>query len=154
MRQGPVRFGLAGLGGYAAYMSDRLLAEAQTSRPHARLLAVCDPEVERFPERVAELRGKGVLVLNTLDQLLARDIDAVALPIPIDLHRGFTDAALQSGKAVLCEKPAAGNVDDVDAMIAARDAANRPVGIGFQDVYQPGVLELKRRILRGDFGVV
>jgi len=70
------------------------------------------------------------------------------------LHRGFTEAALAAGKAVLCEKPAAGSIDDVDAMIAARDAARLPVGIGFQDVYQPGVHELKRRILRGDFGVV
>jgi predicted dehydrogenase len=154
MRRTPVRVGLAGLGGYAAYMADRLLAESRTAAAHAKLSAVCDPEIDRFTERVAELRTRGVNLVSSLDELLSQDIQAVFLPVPIDLHRPFTEAALNADKAVLCEKPAAGSVDDVDAMIAARDAAALPVGIGFQDVYQPGVHELKRRILRGDFGVV
>jgi predicted dehydrogenase len=154
MSRAPVRFGVAGLGGYAGYISDRLLTEGNACLSHARLVAVCDPELDRFPERISELQNQGVAVVSTLDDLLAHDIEAVSLPVPIDLHRPFTEAALCAGKAVLCEKPAAGSVDDVDAMIAARGATRLPVGIGFQDVYQPGVHELKRRILRGDFGVV
>jgi predicted dehydrogenase len=154
MSRAPVRFGVAGLGGYAAYISDRLLAESKAAPSHAKLIAACDPELDRFPERIAELSSKGVAVVSTLEELFAQDIEAVCLPVPIDLHRPFTEAALDADKTVLCEKPAAGIVDDVDAMIAARDAAKLPVGIGFQDVYQPGVHELKRRILRGDFGVV
>jgi predicted dehydrogenase len=52
----------------------------------------------------------------------------------------------------MCEKPAAGSVDDVDAMIAARDASNLPVAIGFQDVYAPDMQDLKRRLRAGEFG--
>src|SRR5829696_1805709 len=78
-------------------------------------------------------------------ELLDLPIDAVWLPLPIHLHRPYTERALAAGKAVLCEKPAAGCVDDVDAMIAARDASGRGVLIGFQDVYQPCVIQLKRR---------
>jgi predicted dehydrogenase len=74
------------------------------------------------------------------------------LPLPIDLHRPFTEAALAAGKAVMCEKPAAGCVDDVDAMIAARDRAHQPVIIGFQDIYQPAVTTLKQRLVAGEFG--
>jgi predicted dehydrogenase len=154
MSRGPVRIGLAGLGGYAAYMCDRLLAEGQSPSPHAVLAAVCDPEFERFPDRVQQLRVQDISVAARIEDLLSQNIDAVFLPVPIDLHRPYTECALRAGKAVLCEKPAAGSIDDVDAMIVARDAAGLPVGIGFQDVYQPGVHELKRRILRGDFGVV
>ena len=148
----PLQFGLAGLGGYAAYVADRLLDVAESDDPTARLVAISDPELNRFPRRVAELRSRGVAVLEHFDELLARPVDAVWLPLPIDLHLPFTTAALRAGKAVICEKPAAGCVDDVDAMIAARDAARLPVAIGFQDLYQPAVAQLKRRLAAGEFG--
>jgi predicted dehydrogenase len=149
----PLRFALTGLGGYAGYACDRLLAESQHKEDStAQLVAVCEPELERFPRRVEELRGKGVTVVRDFDQVLAQPIDAVWLPLPIDLHRSFTETALASGKAVLCEKPAAGCVDDVDRMIEARDVAKLPVAIGFQDVYQPAVGVLKDRLLAGEFG--
>jgi len=148
----PLRFGLTGLGGYAGYACDRLLNESSNPQGAARLVAVCEPELERFPRRVDELRAKGIAVVRNLDDLLGHAIDAVWLPLPIDLHRSYTETALNSGKAVLCEKPAAGCVDDVDRMIAARDAAKRPVAIGFQDVYQPAVGVLKDRLLGGEFG--
>ena len=148
----PLQFGLAGLGGYAAYVADRLLDVADSDDPSARLVAVSDPELKRFPRRIAELRARGVEVLDDFSQLLARPIDAVWLPLPIDLHLPFTEASLAAGKAVICEKPAAGCVDDVDRMIAARDRAGLPVAIGFQDLYQPAVAVLKKRLVARDFG--
>src|SRR5207249_3033108 len=84
--------------------------------------------------------------------LLNLPIDAVWLPLPIDLHLPFTQKALDAGKSVLCEKPAAGCVDDVDGMIAARDRTRLAVAIGFQDIYQPAVAVLKQRIVDGEFG--
>jgi predicted dehydrogenase len=101
---------------------------------------------------VAELHGKGIRVVREFDELLGLGIDAVWLPLPIDLHLPFTERALAAGKAVLCEKPAAGAVDDVDRMIAARDASGLPVVIGFQDIYQPAVATVKDRLLAGEFG--
>jgi predicted dehydrogenase len=103
---------------------------------------------------VAKLRGAGVKVYAGVDELLAADVEAVWLPLPIDLHRSMTERALAAGKAVIVEKPAAGAVQDVDAMIAARDAAGLPVAVGFQDVYDPQILELKRKILAGELGRV
>lgn len=148
----PIRFGIAGLGGYAAHVCDRILADSHEANPSAQLVAVADPHLEQFPDRVQKLEEQGVKVLRDFAHLLAAPIDAVWLPLPIDLHFPFTEQALQAGKAVMCEKPAAGCVDDVDRMIAARDRAKLPVAIGFQDVYQPAVGELKRRLLAGEFG--
>src|SRR5206468_10275492 len=107
----------------------------------------CDPALERFGARVRELNQRGVKTVRSFDQLVALDIEAIWLPLPIDLHRPYTEAALAAGKAVMCEKPAAGSVDDVDAMIAARDRAGLGVLIGFQDIYQPAVATLKQRIV-------
>src|SRR5687768_15198234 len=135
---GLVRFGIAGLGGYASYVTDRVLDESARRHPVARLVAVCDPELDQFPKRLLELARRNVITLRSCDQLFRRDdIDAVWLPLPIDLHRPFTQAALAAGKAVLCEKPAAATVDDIDAMIDARDRSGLPVLVGYQDLYQP-----------------
>ncbi len=37
----------------------------------------------------------------------------------------------------MLEKPAAGTVQEVDALIAARDRAALPVLVGFQDIFDP-----------------
>jgi predicted dehydrogenase len=155
----PISLGLTGLGGYAAYVCDRILAQQQqqdgSQAPAARLVAVAEPHLERFPpQRLAELRARGVRVLKSFDELLNEPVDALWLPLPIDLHLPYTQQALAAGKSVLCEKPAAGCVDDVDRMIAARDACGGrlTVAVGFQDIYQPAVARLKRRLLAGEFG--
>lgn len=147
-----VAFGLAGLGGFAGYICDRLLDAHHSPEPAARLLAVFEPELERFEKRAHQLQDLGVRLAGSYEELLEFQLDAVWLPLPIDLHCSFTVAAVSAGKAVVCEKPAAGCVDDVDSMIAARDRARRQVHIGFQDLYQPCVPILKRRLLRGDLG--
>ena len=53
---------------------------------------------------------------------------------------------------MLCEKPPAGCVDDLDAMRRARDAAGLPAAIAYQDVYQPATMRLKRMLLDGGIG--
>src|SRR6185369_14567123 len=50
----PLRLGVTGLGGYAAYVCDRVLAEADKDQVTVQLLAVCEPEPERFPRRVGD----------------------------------------------------------------------------------------------------
>ena len=148
----PIRFGLAGLGGYAGYVCDRIVNDSRRDQPSAQLIAVCEPEPERYAQRVTELRAAGVHVVRDFAHLLNEKIEAVWLPLPIDLHYPYTEQALAAGIAVLCEKPAAGCVDDVDSMIAARDRSGLPVAIGFQDMYQPSVAVLKDRLIAGEFG--
>jgi predicted dehydrogenase len=148
----PVVFGVAGIGGYAGAICDRLLNETRAENPLLKLTAVCDPDPSRNPDRAAKLTDAGVKLYTSFDQLLAEPIEAVWLPLPIDLHRPFTERALAAEKAVMVEKPAAGCVDDVDAMIAARDRHHLPVAVGFQDVYHPEIQSLKRRMVAGEFG--
>ena len=119
------------------------------------MMAVCDPDVKRFAAEMDKLRGSGLAVYSSLDQLLADPkVQAVWLPVPITLHRKFTRAAVDAGKAVLCEKPAAATVDDVDQMISDRDRTGQVVAIGFQDIYDPLVQDAKRRILAGELGAI
>jgi predicted dehydrogenase len=133
---------------------DQLIAEGNSDNPAVKLLYAVEPDQVTNAERIAEAREHGVRVFSDYKDLLATEVEAIWLPVPIDLHRRFTEMAVAAGKAVMCEKPAAGSVDDVDAMMAARDRAKVPVAIGFQHIYDPAISEVKRRILRGDIGKI
>ncbi len=147
-----VSLGIAGIGGFAGSIRDLIMRQGAACDPPVRLSAVCDPQPGAFPEVVSELRRQGVAVHDDYDALLAEPIEGVWLPVPIHLHRPFTEQALAAGKAVMCEKPAAGTLAEVDAMIAARDAAGRPALIGYQDMYDRQTGPIKRRLLSGEFG--
>ncbi len=147
------RLGVAGLGGYAYQMAELVLRSGAGVDPPAALVAVCDPQPGAHSARIAELRERGVGFYDDYDAMLAgAGLDGVWLPVPIALHVPFAERALAAGVAVMVEKPVAGTVDDVDRLIAARDAAGLPVLVGFQDIYAPSTLPMKRRLLAGELG--
>jgi len=150
----PVVSGIAGLGGYAGTIIKLLLDCQDDPQYGVKLVACCSSNPSKHPERVAELNEKGVEVDDYAKILQRVDVEAVWLPLPIDLHLPFTEQALKAGKAVMCEKPAAGCVDDCDAMIRLRDEHKLPVIIGYQDVYDPLTVKIKRLLLDGKLGRV
>lgn len=150
----PIRFLSTGLGGYAWNIAQLLGRVAKSSDGNTvQLLAVSEPAPDRFPRQLAELEARGVRIYTDFDLMLAREqADAVWLPLPIHLHRSFSERALAKGLHVVTEKPAAGCVQDVDAMIDAERRADRHVLIGFQDIYASHTLPAKQRLLSGDIG--
>ncbi|HTX22493.1 MAG TPA: Gfo/Idh/MocA family oxidoreductase [Candidatus Aquilonibacter sp.] len=58
--------------------------------------------------------------LGSYDELLASEnVDAVYLPLPTALRKDLAIRAAENGKHVLCEKPCAASVAEVEQMIAA-----------------------------------
>lgn len=151
----PVISATVGLGGYGKTYLNFFNQDVESGNHAAKLDYAMSSDLSRHEETCNELRSKGVTLFESYDELLEqKDLEAVWLPVPIDLHREYTEKALAAGKAVMCEKPVAGCIDDIDAMIAARDKYNLPVAIGYQDVYCASTLPLKRRILDGEFGKI
>ena len=59
-------------------------------------------------------------VLGSYEELLASpEVDAVYVPVPTGLRAEFVLRAAQNGKHVLCEKPCAATLADLEAMLAA-----------------------------------
>jgi len=151
----PVATAVVGMGGYAARILDLLLRQEGSPDHPPRVVAVTSSAPQRHPELAARLQAHGVAIAPSFEALLARqDVEAVWLPVPIDLHLPFLRQALAAGKPVLCEKPVAGCVDDCDRMIEIRDAQPLPVAIGYQDIYEPSTTSLKRHILAGELGAI
>lgn len=88
------------------------------------------------------------VLLGSLEELLARDdIDIVDLCTPSGLHFAQTSAALRAGKHVVCEKPIAGNLAEVDQLIALEAQSGKRVCPIFQYRFGHGFqrfLHLKR----------
>jgi len=148
----PVAFGVVGLGGFGASVRGALQQLQAKPSPLVKLVAACDPAQELHAETIATLRADGVTVVDELKKLLALPIQALWLPVPIHLHRPFAEQALAAGKWVISEKPASGTIQDIDAMIAARDRYHGKVAIAFQDIHERSTPKIKQRILDGALG--
>jgi hypothetical protein len=113
----PVGFGVVGVVNFADAVLQTLQAGSAASDRPLRVVAAVGHDPQRNAAPIEALRAKGIDVVTTLDELLSRqDIEAVWLPVPIHLHRPFTERALAAGKAVVCEKPVAGSIADLDAI--------------------------------------
>jgi xylose dehydrogenase (NAD/NADP) len=90
---------------------------------------------------------------GSYEELLADpDIQFIYNPLPNDLHTEWTIKALQAGKHVLCEKPFALSLPDVDAMFAAARATGRVVAEAFMYRHHPKILKLKELVDDGSIG--
>jgi predicted dehydrogenase len=93
--------------------SGNAVITAVASRDAARSRAfIADCQREHPFEKVP-------LALGSYDELLASpEVDAVYVPVPTGLRKDLVIRAAQHGKHVLCEKPCAVNVADLEAMLA------------------------------------
>lgn len=117
--------------------------------------AVCVPSKEKSSGRIREKLGDGVAVYEQWDDLLARkDIDAVIINLPHDLHLPATIASAKAKKQILCEKVMARNVEECQKMIDACDEAGVSLVIGHDRRYFPDWKALKDLIDEGKLGRV
>ncbi|MBE9608075.1 Gfo/Idh/MocA family protein [Chitinilyticum piscinae] len=91
---------------------------------------------------------------DSVAALLASDIDAVYIATPHPSHASLSIAALQAGRAVLCEKPAAISTAELDAVLAVA----RDTGVLYMEAMKPPFFplyrEIRQRIDAGEIGEV
>lgn len=80
------------------------------------------------------------------------EIDVVYNPLPNHLHAEWTIKALRAGKHVLCEKPFALTLAEVDAMIAASRETGKVLAEAFMYRHHPQTLKVKELVDGGALG--
>jgi predicted dehydrogenase len=123
-------------------------AHIENCRAHPdkfRVLALCDVDEKRLAavgEEFAIERRR-----TSFDEILRMDdVDIVDICAPPALHVAQMLAALAAGKEVVCEKPLAGSLADIDRVIAAEQQAPGRVLPVFQYRFGNGVHKAKRII--------
>ena len=93
--------------------------------------------------------------LGSYDDLLAsRDVDAVYISLPNNLHPEWTIRALRAGKHVLCEKPFAVNAPQAAEMFDVARTTGRVVVEAFMYRCHPQTARLARLVRERAIGDV
>lgn len=109
----------------------------------------------RNPDRLERVAGKvGIADTSTdWESFVTRDdLDVISVATPTVLHHDMTLAALDAGKAVLCEKPLAGDLDAARDMVRAADNAGQPTACCFENRWNPDWLALADHVRSGFLG--
>jgi D-xylose 1-dehydrogenase (NADP+, D-xylono-1,5-lactone-forming) len=116
-----------------------------------QLVAVASREMDKAQAYAKEWNIPRVF--GSYEAMLADlDIDVVYNPLPNGLHAEWTIKAAQAGKHVLCEKPFAVTVEQVDAMAAAAQKAGVVVAEAFMYRHHPQTLKVQELVESGAIG--
>ncbi|MFZ2170694.1 MAG: Gfo/Idh/MocA family oxidoreductase [Methylococcaceae bacterium] len=147
-----LRWGILG----AARVNERLLpAIAET--PNAKLVAIASRRPGAAAQTLAQYapHQQHVRTYDNLDALLDdAEVEAVYLPLANHEHAEWTLRAIARGKHVLCEKPMALTVADVEAIAAAARQHNVTVMEGFMYRFHPQHARVQELIRQGTIGDV
>lgn len=143
-----VRVGIVGLGGIA-----RSHCDAIAGIEGVEVVAVADLLEEKraeFMEKYGVPRG-----YDTHTELLRDDdVDAVAVVLGHQLHHRLTIDACQAGKHVLVEKPMAISLQQCDEMVAAAQANNVKLMVGFSQHFYGTSVKAKEILDSGELGPI
>lgn len=119
--KGKVKWGIIGSGGIARR---RTIPEGFVPARNAHLIAVYGTNSTTNKEVAKEFTA---IACDTVEALLAADIEAVYVASPVHAHLAQVLACAKAGKHVLCEKPLGRTVAEAEEMAAAC----RPAGVQF-----------------------
>jgi predicted dehydrogenase len=145
---GAVRWGLWGTGRISHHVAQdlRLVPGASISIVGGRRLAAAQQLAAQHP---------GAVAVDSLDRLIASsEVDAVYIATPDGQHREDALAVLAAGKPVLCEKPLAASLADVQALIEAAERGKVFLMEAMWTRFLPAIVEIKRRVEAGDIGQI
>jgi predicted dehydrogenase len=115
------------------------------------LKAVCARDREKA-QAFADTWGYESVETDWKALLKRSDIDAVDICTPNNLHHEISIAAAEAGKAILCEKPLAMNVQQGEEMVAAVEKAGVPNIVWYNYRRVPAVTLAKQLIDEGRLG--
>ncbi|MDQ0229246.1 putative dehydrogenase [Metabacillus malikii] len=119
---------------------------------HVDIVAVCDLEANRAEEMAEKY---GAQAFTSYEELLkVKEIDAVSICLPNDLHASVSIEALNAGKHVLCEKPMATTSEEAEDMIEVAERNSKTLMIAHNQRFVPSHQKAKQLIDSGEVGKI
>ncbi len=118
----------------------------------AEVRAISDIDLERA--EVIASRVPGAKALQSPERLIeSPEVDAVIIASSDATHAPYVEACIAARKPVLCEKPLAPTIAECEEIVRLEQAAGkRMVQVGFMRRFDPGYVELHKRIASGEVG--
>jgi myo-inositol 2-dehydrogenase/D-chiro-inositol 1-dehydrogenase len=142
-----VNIGVIGTGKAGFLFGQAIQASAQ-----GRLTALAAATQKEADEAGGKLGGVAQCTGDWRALIDNKNVDAVFICSPTDLHAEMTIAAARAGKHVLCDKPMCLRSSDADAMIAACDKAGVILMVGVIERFNAAFRVMKDRIATGQIG--
>jgi len=123
------------------------------NNPEVEIKYFCDIIPERAQKAVDEY-GCGIGVTDYRDVLADKEVAAVSICTPNDVHAPIAIDAMRAGKHVLCEKPAARTYAEALEMQKVHHETGIPLSIGVVNRFNDSVNLVKNYIDSGKLGEV
>jgi 2-hydroxy-4-carboxymuconate semialdehyde hemiacetal dehydrogenase len=118
--------------------------------PDVQLHTAINPNIA-YAEAFAREQGYARGMASLDEALAAGGFDAVVICTPNALHASQSAAALRAGKHVLCELPLALSLAETEELGRWARRNDRRAMVCHTERYEAGRIELRRRILAGEF---
>ena len=118
----------------------------------AEICGVADADPRRAEATASRVPGAKAFASGEL-LIESPEVDAVIIASSDATHTQYVTACISARKPVLCEKPLAPTVAECEGILRLEEsAALRLVQVGFMRRFDPGYVELRRRIAAGEIG--
>ena len=117
-----------------------------------KVVSVVSRELGKTQE-VADKYGIKHVTTDLADSLKIKEIDAVILCTPTQMHASQTLACLEAGKHVQVEIPLCDKLADGEAVVAAAQSSGKVAMCGHTRRFNPSHLWVRNRIVAGEFNI-
>ncbi|NNC80900.1 MAG: inositol 2-dehydrogenase [Acidimicrobiales bacterium] len=138
-----------------------VLGTGRIGKMHAELIARQVPGLDLdavydvFTEGAQAVADElGCRRAESIEEVMASDVDAVAICSSTDTHVDLVVAAAEAGKAIFLEKPVSLNLEEVDRAVAAVKSTGVPIQIGFNRRFDAAHAAVKQAVADGSVGDV
>jgi len=126
--------------------------EAMLATGDVEAAVISDPSTEMVV--AAQALASDAVVVDSLEAMLALDLDGVVIASPSALHADQSVQTLKAGTAVFCQKPLGRDAAEAARVVSAAETADRLLSVDFCYRYTAGMTRIAELVRAGTLGDV
>lgn len=109
---------------------------------------------DKEPDRLNFIKQRypSVELVQSFDDLLSKNVDAIAIATPVKTHYEFAKKAMKAGKHIWVEKPFTANTDEAKDLIEISKATGVKIFVDHTFIYTGAIKKIKELIDSNELG--